>query len=320
MAPGQKLPAWYCRLVALTIEKKRDVRPEDFDEDLSDIDATPKYNGVGNNPSELNCDCDGEDTECDCQSSNDSEHSSERSYNGSDADYYYELKHEREERKQQLRDMEVEEKEEKERLRESESVKEEEVQAAYKSLQQAEIRGSLLCPLDSIASKTFRLYSLDYFDYRYDPVYYPSKYVEFYYIEEGDSTCTYKQPPTEETKIQGHLYLNVDCGCDFALFSPPKQAGLKKYSLKDVDGNFAPIFQFISNDHLIVTVSRDLVFMDVPVPPLAPDMFTFHGVRYDYKEEKRRRDEERKPQRSPSPRETWFEMSHPMGTWNIGAL
>ncbi|PNP58881.1 hypothetical protein THARTR1_01129 [Trichoderma harzianum] len=316
MAPGQQLPAWYYRLVALTIDKNRDVRPEDFDEDLSDIDATPNHSGGGKSPSALDCDCDGEDSECDCQSW----HVSERSYNGSDADYYYELKDEREERKQQLRDMEAEEKEEKERWRKSESLKEEQVRAAYKSLQQAEIKGHLPSPLHSIAGKHFRLYSLDHFDHRYDPVYYPSKYVEFYYIEEGDDTCTFKQPPTKETKIQGHLYLNVDCGCDFALFSPPKQAGLEKYSLKDADGKFAPIFQFISNDHLIVTVPRDIVFMDVPGHPPAPDVFTFYGVRYDYKEEKRRWDEERKDQRSPSPRETWFERSHPMGAWNIGAL
>ncbi|PTB52940.1 hypothetical protein M431DRAFT_18398 [Trichoderma harzianum CBS 226.95] len=139
------------RLVALTIEKKRDVRPDDFDEDLSDIDAT-------SNPSGLDCDCDGEDCECDNQSS----HSSERSYNGSDADYYYKLKHEREERKQQLRDWKVRDREEKEYWRKAESVREEEVQAAYKSLQQAESKGHLIPPLDSIAHKVFHLYSLDY--------------------------------------------------------------------------------------------------------------------------------------------------------------
>lgn len=320
MAPGNDLPAWYFRLVALTIKKDRDVYPEDFDEDLSDIEEIQTYSGAGNTPSELDCDCDGQDSECDCQLSNSREDGSERSYNGSDAGYYYELKDEREERKQQLRDMKERERTERERLREFEGIKEKEVQAAYKSLQQAEIRGDLPCPLDSIAGKTFCLYSLDHFDYRHNPVYYPSKNANFYYIEEGDPTCTFKQPPNDETKIQGQLYLNVDCGCDFALFYPPKQAGLKNYSLKDTDGKFEPIFQFISNDHLIVTVPRDIVFMDTPVDPRAPDMFTFHGVRYDYKEEKRQRDEERKSQRLPSPRETWFERSHPMGAWNMGWL
>ncbi|KAL6813178.1 hypothetical protein GGI42DRAFT_165734 [Trichoderma sp. SZMC 28013] len=316
MAPGQKLPAWYYRLVALTIKKDREVLPEDFDEDLSDLDSTSNDSGEGKNPSDPDCDCDDEDCECDDQSSQ----SSERSYNGSDADYYYELKDEREERKEELWDIKVEERKEKERWRKFESAQVEEVQAAHKSLQQAEIKGHLPSPspLHSIAGKYFRLYSLDHFEYRYDPVIYPSKYVEFYYIEKGDNTRANKQPPTKETKIQGHLYLNVDCGCDFASFSPPTQAGLEKYSLKDFEGKFAPIFQFISNDHLIVTVPRDLVFMDVPGDPLAPDMFTFYGVRYDHKEKKRRRDEERQSQRSPSSRETWFERSHPMGAWNMG--
>ncbi|KAF3062541.1 hypothetical protein CFAM422_010585 [Trichoderma lentiforme] len=310
MAPGQKLPAWYYRLVALTIKEDRDVEPDDFDEDISDIDRTP-------DPSEVDCDCDpDEDCECDDQSS----HGSERSYNGSDADYYYELKDEREERKQELREMKKEEREEKERVRKAEGVKEEEVRAAYKSLQQAESKGQLLPPFNCIAGNNFRLYSLDHVDHRYNSSLYPSKYVEFYYFEEGDDTCTSKQPPSRETKIQGHLYLNVDCGCDFALFSPPKQAGLEKYSLKDVEGKYTPIFQFISNDHLIMTVSRDLVFRDVPGHPkdLAPDTFTFYGIRYDYKEEKRLRDEKRKRKRSPSPRDTWFERSHPMGAWSMG--
>ncbi|KAK4074502.1 uncharacterized protein Triagg1_5098 [Trichoderma aggressivum f. europaeum] len=307
MAPGPKLPAWYYRLVALTIKEDRDVFPEDFDEDLSDID--------GENPSESGCDCDSEDGECDCD---DQSHSSERSYNGSDADYYYELKDERKERKQQLRDYKVKEDKDKEHWRKWENVRVEEVQAAYESLQQAEIKGHIPSPLDSISGKHFNLYSLDHFDHRYDSLVYPTKYVEFYYIEEGDDTVTVKQPPTRETKSEGHLYLDSACGCDFDLFSPPKQAGLEKYSLKDIDGKFAPIFQFISNDHLIVTVPRDIVFMDVPGPPSAPDTFTFYGVRHDYPEEKRRREEEIISQRPPSPRDTWFERNHPMGAWNMG--
>lgn len=313
MAPGQKLPAWYYRLVALTIKKKRDVRPEDFDEDLSDIDidATP-------DPLEPNCDCDSEeDCECDDQSL----HSSERSYNGSDADYYYELKHEREERKEELWDMKVEERKQRESVRKDESVKEEEVQAAYKAVQEAESKGQPLPPLDSIAGKTFRLYSVDHVDHHYDSLVYSSKYVEFYYIEvikEDGHVHTNKQPPSRDTKILGHLYLNASSGCDFDYFSPPKQAGLEKYSLKDIKGKFAPTFQFISNDHLIMTVSRDLVFMDIPGHPkdLAPDTFTFYGVRLDFEEEKRQRDLKRKRERSSSPGDTWFEMSHPMGAWN----
>ncbi|KAL6825808.1 hypothetical protein J3E69DRAFT_380914 [Trichoderma sp. SZMC 28015] len=305
MAPGHKLPAWYYRLVALTIKEERDVESEDFDEDISDIDRTP-------DPSESECDCEpGEDCECDYPASP----SSERSYNGSDADYYYELKDQREERKQDLREMKMQEREEKERVRKAESIKEEEVKAAYKSVQQAESKGQPLPPLDSIARKNFRLYSVDHVDHRYDSIY-PSKYVEFYYFEEG--TCKAIQPPSRETKIQGHLYLNVESGCDFDDFSPPKQAGLKKYSLKDITGKFAPTFQFLSNDHLIVTVPRDIVFKDVPGHPkdLAPETFTFYGIRYDFKEEKRQREEKRKRKRSSSPGDTWFERSHPMGAWN----
>jgi hypothetical protein len=71
-------------------------------------------------------------------------------------------------------------------------------------------------------------------------------------VKKGDATTKSKQSPNDNTKINGHIYLNVDCDCDFAPFYPPKQASLKKYSLKDIDRKFEPTFQFISNNHLIM--------------------------------------------------------------------
>ena len=103
--PVTKLPAWYYRL----LKEFREIYPEDFDEDLSDLE-------VGTNCSEEEESGehevqggeiegnDDEDTEnSDYEGSNESEDvESDRSYDGSDADYYYELKEEREDRKNQL--------------------------------------------------------------------------------------------------------------------------------------------------------------------------------------------------------------------------
>ncbi|OJD24295.1 hypothetical protein ACJ73_04341 [Blastomyces percursus] len=85
--PSQRLPAWYRRLHALTIKEDRDVTPEDFDEDLSSVSRFSI-------DSEADVDEEDEIDRVDTLSN--------RSYNGSGADYYYELKAERKERKLEL--------------------------------------------------------------------------------------------------------------------------------------------------------------------------------------------------------------------------
>lgn len=90
------------------------------------------------------CECGEENPECDCKFENgddmDEEDESERSYDGSDAGYYYELKEEREERKQEK----LREQKEKERQRDIERTKEEEVRVAYRSLNKAERKGQTI--------------------------------------------------------------------------------------------------------------------------------------------------------------------------------
>lgn len=89
-------PAWYIRLLRLTITGDRDVEEYDFDEDISELEEDPD-----DGPAEERfCDCDGEeDPECVCQIE---DRESERSHDDSGAEYYYELKDQREERKKDL--------------------------------------------------------------------------------------------------------------------------------------------------------------------------------------------------------------------------
>jgi hypothetical protein len=111
--PRQKLPAWYHRLLALTMKEDRDVYPEDFDEDLSDLEDSSEVEEEEERASmRSECRCDKEYCECESQNQDDDDdvydsdsRISGRSYNGSDAGYYYELKDEREERKRELQNI-----------------------------------------------------------------------------------------------------------------------------------------------------------------------------------------------------------------------
>ncbi|PWI65231.1 hypothetical protein PCL_07281 [Purpureocillium lilacinum] len=170
--PRSELPAWYYRLIALTIDEDREVYPEDFDADLSDIDEVDENSEWDSDAIDANCECGLEGPECEY--------------------IYYELRDDREERKRELRDMTERGRTERQRQRELESSREEIVQTAYELLRQTEDQG---CRprLDSIAGKTFYLFSADHADRCYNPTYpelYPTKYVEFYNLHD-------EQPPSE---------------------------------------------------------------------------------------------------------------------------
>lgn len=61
-----------------------------------------------------------------------------------------------------------------------------------------------------------------------------------------------------------------------------------------------------------------MVEKDTKLPPDAPETFEFVGILRDLekeKEERLRAAEEEKKNRPESPRESYFEMNHPMGWW-----
>ncbi|KAF4961378.1 hypothetical protein FSARC_10194 [Fusarium sarcochroum] len=233
-APKLSRPAWYYRLVALTIKKDRDVEPEDFDEDISDLDETAE----DSTSEEGGCVCDSDsENECECFDEPIDDNQSQRSYTDSDADFYYELKSEREERKRELRDIKEHERKQKAERRVLELEKEKEVKEAYKHLQEAVQRGDSLPKLDPFLG-SFKLFSVDHFDYRYDPDYYPTKYVSFYTLDGSTASGGMASPVKDKTaELQGNIYLDVNCGCDFAPFTPPREAGVEKHVLGDYRGN-----------------------------------------------------------------------------------
>ncbi|KAK5994451.1 hypothetical protein PT974_04925 [Cladobotryum mycophilum] len=281
----RELPAWYCRLVILTMGEDREIEPWDFDEDISELgegegDSDPDGLSVA-------CECDSED-ECECDFLDDEEEKqSERSYAGSDAGYYYELKDQRTVRKMELRDEKQRVQKERNSVREFESRKEQEVYAAYEAMLEAQKTGDPP-PLGSIAGKTFYLYSVDHVDYCYEDFLNPSKYVEFCYISPDGEFC---DPPDGEAKIHGHVYMNAGSGCDFIPFRPPNRAGRQKTRLKARGSEFETVFQFISDKYLIMTVAADseVIVKDICKPEAAvvPDAFTFVGIHMSLEERKR---------------------------------
>lgn len=299
-------PAWYKRLVVLGISEDRDVRPHDFDADLSEL-GKDELSDTDSSGAGFYCECDNEE-ECECQPPDcDDRSASEESYDGSDAGYYYELKMDRTQRKRDiLHEIECQQLE-KQSVRDYDQALEQEVYKAYEAMQQERKTAHVPWPkLDSIVGKSYRLHSVDHVDYCYNSELYGSKYVEFYYYDEDGEYC---KPPSNETEVIGHVYFNVDSGCDFDPFRPPQQTGREKHQLKTSDTDCIVTCQFISNKYWILSVDRRLVARDIRGSKMtsAPKVFTFVGICDDPEDRKRRREEgnEKKRKRQSTSPSCW---------------
>ncbi|ROT42226.1 hypothetical protein SODALDRAFT_374580 [Sodiomyces alkalinus F11] len=283
----------------------------DFDEDLSELEEDNEQRDDAEQLKEEegeDCECRGRDPECDCQfeDGDDMDDESERSYDGSDADDYYELKEEREERKwEKLR-----ERKEKDPEQQIERTKEEEVRAAYGSFRKAEKEHKTI-PIESLGGQGFRLFCSNHINHFYSD-FYATKRVDFYNLD-----------GTDDGTDNPHVYLDANANCSFGPFRPPNRASRRVVKVKSCDGKYELSFMFIGNGYLKLRVSREMVFMkpygasSTAPPPTAPEVFEFVGIWRDREKEKAERQKMMvKIRRSPSPRESWFEMNHPMGVWN----
>ncbi|KIW15233.1 hypothetical protein PV08_05278 [Exophiala spinifera] len=106
---------------------------------------------------------------------------SERSYDCSDADHYYELKEERDEMEQEN----LRERKEKGRQRDIEKTEEEEVRVAYRSLNKAEKERKTI-PARSLTGQRFRLFCGDHVDLFYSS-FYVTKRVDFYHLDNTET-------------------------------------------------------------------------------------------------------------------------------------
>lgn len=315
------LPSWYFRVLAFSYKGDRDVRPWDFDEDLSELEEQDDVEQEEDRDEE-ECDCDGDDSECDCQCLRDSDVDedveSERSYDGSDAHYYYELKEQREERKRELLQEKLRQQKEQKRLRELETAKEAEVRAAFTSLKRAKKKAER--PLiDSLAGQVFNLFCSDHVKHFYSDSYYPTKEVRFSLPDD------YEKPYLEKRKLDtgsgmvyGQVYLNVDACFDFGPFPAPKRASRKPVKVKCCYMAHVLSLKFLGNGYVKLRIPRELVFLDhddanLPAPSsTAPRVFKFVGI---WRNPEKEVEQVETPSDTRSPHETWFEMNHPMGSW-----
>jgi hypothetical protein len=254
---------------------------------------------------------------------------SERSYAGSLAERYYELKDEREERKRELLEERRTIEKEREKQMKFERAKEDEVYAAYKSFKKARRRArkeGRKIPIDSIVGQEFTLYSSDYVDkYTSEFGETPDKTrrVNFYYLDECDISWNAGKSVGEEDKstyVEGQVYLDSDAECTFSPIRLPTYARRKDMKLKSDDGKYALWFKFFGNGYLKLSISRNFLFEGrLGSSSATPEMFDFVGIWRDWEKEKKEmaeKHERRAKNRAPSPRESWFEMNHPMGSWN----
>ncbi|KAL2363073.1 hypothetical protein RJZ56_004034 [Blastomyces dermatitidis] len=157
-------PAWPQGLHALIVKEDRDLNPEDFNEDLSSLSDLAGSSNAEDNKDKVNRD----DT------------MSDRSYTGSDASFYYELKAECQERKMELQEIGEHNKQAKDNQQTFDRDREREVQEMYDP-----VKKQSKTPLEPITGH-FCLYSVEHIDYCYSSDMYSSKYVEFYYLDEDD--------------------------------------------------------------------------------------------------------------------------------------
>ncbi|GAB1311866.1 hypothetical protein MFIFM68171_02076 [Madurella fahalii] len=199
-----------------------------------------------------------------------------------------------------------------------EITKEEEVHSAYRSLKRARKEGKTI-PIDSLVDPQFILLCSDHVDHLYSDIY-PTKRVDFYHLDDEDNSHLDRAKLSSETDmLYGLVYLDSDASCHFGPFRPPTHASRKAIKMKDSNGTYELSFKFLGNGYLKLRVPRELVFKgrygaNPPAPqPTPPEVFEFVGIWRDTEKEKA--EEQEIKSETPSFRETWFEMNHPMGAW-----
>lgn len=300
----RELPGWFYRVTALSLFPDAEIHPHYFDEDISDLSASES----GDDVEEVDCDCDNED-QCDCYVDDETTHefqddASQKSYQGSDASWYYELKGLRENRKRELQSWAKE----RQQTRKYESCKEEEVRTAYKALDRVE-KESEIPHMSSLANKSFRLYSTDYLD-QFSPSYWEhlrSKYIEFY-APETSLELSDRQASGDEQTVEGHVYLNGNTWCPFLPFRSPTRPSRERRLLNSCQDPHGLTIQFISDKYIWLEIPRELVFDGhwEPAPASAPAVFEFGGILRDLDKEKEERLSLERRNRSPSC-ESWLD-------------
>ncbi|KAF4908660.1 hypothetical protein CGCVW01_v012201 [Colletotrichum viniferum] len=171
--------------------------------------------------------------------------------------------------------------------------------------------------MGSLLKRTFRLYCPDHVDHFWTNLS-SVKYIEFYFSISYDDIINVKGAGGHKRYVEGHICLDAETDYHFQRIRSPSRPSRKKQVLQLTQDEGTLVVKFVSDEHLIVRVSRDLVFKGHPrsKSELALEVFEFMGILRDVEREKDEKLERLRKRRGPSPGKTWFERAHPMRYWN----
>ncbi|EKJ79107.1 hypothetical protein FPSE_00708 [Fusarium pseudograminearum CS3096] len=297
-------PSWYLRVLMLERRGYEDCESDDdisdeetkFDEDLSDLGDEDWNDGDVT----YECECD-ESEECSCghQWLTSEEKQRREKYTGSDAEYFYELKAERSQRKHEVEEQRQFLQSEKDAALKVDHHMEKKVQKAYAKLQNAKAEGdSRPIEFDTASGMHFDLYSSEFTQIWWDP-YHPTRYIELWEMSNIEHTLGVPTGPggiepvqpqekeknedslDEEDWMRGHIYFNSDTGCDLVSFEAPKYIGLEEHTIRTNKGDLEVKIRFISNDYLIVTIPSSIALdsaAELDPDVKIPETFVFYAI------------------------------------------
>ncbi|KAH7174631.1 uncharacterized protein B0J16DRAFT_375445 [Fusarium flagelliforme] len=161
-------------------------------------------------------------------------------------------------------------------------------EAAAKAAASTEKRPRLM----GLGGQIFNLYSTDHVKHvpgSLDPF---GNKIDFF--ENGDS-----EDPL--MPVDGYIDIRMNNVCNLDRFIPPSYYSAGFHELQGESGNFSrrkvPV-HFIDDNHLILKISRHMVFKDDEkrMPNDAPEIFTYYGIRgrYETEQKKKKKEEEKK--------------------------
>lgn len=303
-------PQWFFRVLGPYVLTDRSPYGYEFDEDLSDL-ATEGTESDEEQPTKKRRKFEDSDKESDTDEDEEEDDSaSERSHADSLADVYYEFKELREERKREL----ARERQSILDMIQSESEIENKVNQAYRSSMDAPKEDNLIS-MPSLHATRYIIHCRDQPRYFYNGL--GPGYVEFYHLSLEDDFGSNPPPDFDPKRMYGHIYISASNGVQFEPFDPPQEFSGSDFIISPLpSGPHNVRIKFFSKDYIKMSLPKELAFENKEPPADAPDVFEYVGVRRDWekwKAERKRMREEAEKNRPPSPRDTWFERTHPMG-------
>lgn len=323
-ADDKTLPPWFKRLCDLQNRETRDLKPSDFEEDLSDMSEgeLTAWEQKRNEPCYCichsgckkceigNCDC-----KCTCESACLLNKVAKETLDAEDAVQFVEMKTMRDrlkiERARKRRKNELEQ----ESSMKLNSERVQEVNVAYRilSVLEKQLRGSgakmdkISWPAGRSASskRSYTLFSTMHERHCYRR-HSAKMYLEFERMQDEDTLT----PDAESSEPVGRLMAGNIWGCKFRPFRPPKRVSSSGIVVETCEGRYRLRFRFLGDGYIKVRVPREVVLLQDGQPSnpqdcqYYPAAFNYVGIDSEKLELERQRLQEEyieKQSNSPKP-------------------